>query len=171
MGRHKFWGYAVDAMGNVIPNAEVSIYLAGTNTPAKVYASRDSTTPITEPPQVRANDEGYFKFWVDDSDYPPTQLFAIVITKNGALICKIPNVQIIRPYEHDRLMGLKPENVSPLYHLSEDQYAKLTQKQAASALHHHDSRYYTRSEVDEKLAALTFIALADTPPSYEGCGG
>jgi len=148
LARHKFWGFAVDYMGNVVPKASVSIYLAGTTTPAKVYPSRDASTPVTEPPQVQCDESGYFEFWIDDSDYSPDQLFDVVIEKDGVLICRLTNLQIVKPFEHSKLLGLLPEGLRECYHLSKDQYDMLTSGVDATSLHHHDSRYYTRDEID-----------------------
>ena len=81
--RFQFCGFAADKHGTVVPHASVSIYKAGTDEPAIVYATQDSTEPLETPPQIECDDRGYFEFWIDSADYPVEQKFKVVIEKEG----------------------------------------------------------------------------------------
>jgi hypothetical protein len=71
MARYKFQGRARDTWGNAIANLDIYIYKSNTSKtiPAKVYSSRTITTGTSAAPQTKTNQYGFFKFWVDDTDY------------------------------------------------------------------------------------------------------
>jgi len=149
--RYMFFGFHVDNEGRPIPNANVSIYLAGTDTPAKVYESQTSPTPLETPPQITTDEKGFFIFWVDTQDYDPTQKFKIVIEKEGYEPLVLDDVQIIHVLEHNKLLGLQGGAPNEYYHLSQAQYNDLETLRSgedASPLHHHNSLYYTKTEID-----------------------
>lgn len=66
--------------GLVIPGASINIYLAGTSTPANVYASEIGGGHITS---TTTDSAGAFSFYVDDSDYGPYQKFKVEIFALG----------------------------------------------------------------------------------------
>jgi hypothetical protein len=73
--------------GQPIENADVSIYLAGTNTDATVFLDEFSSSSVSTSPQVITNENGYFEFWLPDpnssSGYSITQKFKIYWDKTG----------------------------------------------------------------------------------------
>jgi len=66
-----------------VPYADISIYLAGTDTPAIVYTSETGSYYVSSAPQLNTNENGEFEFYVDDTDYDYTQKFKIVCSKPG----------------------------------------------------------------------------------------
>lgn len=78
MARYHFIGRLRDSYGNTIPNGDVSVYLAGTTTPAIVYTQAEGGQGISTIPQIKSDENGYVSFYVDDGDYEVTQLFDIV---------------------------------------------------------------------------------------------
>jgi len=86
MARFKFAGVYLARKGDklvAVPYADISIYLAGTDTPAVVYTSETGSYYISSAPQLNTNENGEFEFYVDDTDYDYTQKFKIVCSKPG----------------------------------------------------------------------------------------
>jgi len=92
--RFRYYFVAVDLAGNAIEGAAVSVYLAGTTTPATIYLTRTSEQGISEVPQLYSDADGRVEFWVDSDDYDYGQLFKIVVEKEG-LSFQVDDVQII----------------------------------------------------------------------------
>lgn len=88
-----YYGLATarDGNGNVMSSAKVTVYLAGTTTPATVYDSSVSTTPLT---YVTSASNGTFSFYVDRLTYSPAQKFKLVITKTGYTTLTNDNVAV-----------------------------------------------------------------------------
>jgi hypothetical protein len=107
--RYRYYAVVQDVNGNVVNNAEVNVYLAGTNIPATIYLSRTSGVGISTLPQTMSQPDGVVVFWVDNNDYSYMQLFDIVIMKDLVNI-QLSDVQIIiwdavKAGEADRLNG------------------------------------------------------------------
>ena len=83
MARYVYQSQAKDGMGRAMPNASVIVYLAGTTTPATIYAASVGGTAIVGS-KVTCDSTGYFKFFVDDGDYASTQRFKIVVSATTA---------------------------------------------------------------------------------------
>ena len=66
--------------GAVVFGATVSVYLAGTTTPANIYTARSGGSPVHS--IVSSTTDGTFVLYVDESDYLSSQLFDIVSTKS-----------------------------------------------------------------------------------------
>jgi hypothetical protein len=92
--KYKYYLVIQDSQGNVISGANVSVYLAGTTTPATVYGSNTASTGTNTAPQVTSSANGAVAFWLDSNDYTSEQLFDISIT-SGSLNASLSNVQII----------------------------------------------------------------------------
>jgi len=99
--RAHYFRYVLDEQGNAIEGATISVYEAGTTTPAKIYTSEDATQHVSS---VTTGSDGSFEFWVDSDDYDPlTQEFKIVATKAG-LVSKTfdyVNVFPLMPHSHE----------------------------------------------------------------------
>ncbi len=95
MARHGFYYVVQDLQGNVIGGANISVYVSGTTTPAKVYLGYNDTIYVDTPPQTQSKANGEVKFWLDDADYPVGTLFDIVIQKDTILDTKT-GIEIIR---------------------------------------------------------------------------
>ena len=103
MARYKLQGRAVDSYGNIQPSIGVTIYLAGTTTPAKVYTTETSTPAIETTSQITTDTYGRFGFWVDTLDYQSNQLFDIYAGNLG-----YTDVDIFRGFrDHGLLQGLE----------------------------------------------------------------
>ena len=87
MARVKWFGYLLNEQGQVIPGASISIYLAGTETPATIYTSESGSDIIQIPPQLTTNADGYYEFWMGDTSedfgYSSFQKFKIAWEKPG----------------------------------------------------------------------------------------
>jgi hypothetical protein len=92
--KYKYYLVIQDSQGNVVSGAHVSVYLAGTTTPAIVYGSNTASTGINTAPQVTSSANGAVAFWLDSNDYTSEQLFDISIA-SGSLNASLSNVQII----------------------------------------------------------------------------
>jgi hypothetical protein len=69
-----------DQNGAIIPAATVTVTLAGTSTPAKVYAAASGGVSVSSFVSNAVN--GSFQFWIDTGDYVTQQLFDLCITKS-----------------------------------------------------------------------------------------
>lgn len=79
--RYLFQSNIRSGMGAVMQAATVQVYLAGSGTPANIYATpAGGAIPGST---VTSDSTGYFSFWVDSNDYPNTQLFKIVASLSG----------------------------------------------------------------------------------------
>jgi len=83
-----------DDQGNILENANVSVYLAGTTTPAVVYLNKNDVTGVRTPPQLLSGIDGVVVFWLDSADYSFGQLFDIQVTKD-TFRAQMSDVQII----------------------------------------------------------------------------
>jgi hypothetical protein len=92
--RFRYYFVVQDLAGNVVDNASVYVYLAGTSTPAVVYPTRTSGHGSNVPPQVYSREDGSVVFWVDSDDFSYGQLFDIVVQK-GTFSLTLNDVQII----------------------------------------------------------------------------
>jgi len=102
--RYRYYAVVQDLAGNVVSGASVSVYLAGTMTPATVYALPYGGVGNSTPPQLVTGEDGVVEFWLEHSEYSYGQLFKLVIQK-GDLTKVIDNVQVINwattPYTVD----------------------------------------------------------------------
>lgn len=83
MARYKFEAVVQAVNGDVISGADVSVYLDGTNAPAKIYLAKDATDYVNNPPQLTSDISGRVVFWVDDRDYTREQRFRIEVVKDA----------------------------------------------------------------------------------------
>ncbi len=85
MGRHLYQGTFKDANGAVVGTSTtsdgnagtISVFLAGGSTAADVYTASSGGSAVNS---VSTDAYGYFEFYVDDSEYTPTQLFKITLS-------------------------------------------------------------------------------------------
>lgn len=91
MSRYHFIGRSRDEAGNVVPNVSISIYLAGTTTPMKVWDDITGGTSTDTAPQVISDVYGLFKFYVDDTEYDTDTLVDITVGDDT-----YENVQVFR---------------------------------------------------------------------------
>lgn len=77
--RHLYDGHMQDGSGRIIDDGLVSVYLAGTSTPANIYSTNTSATADIDN-IISTDSKGYFSFWVDDNDYSHVQNFKIVLS-------------------------------------------------------------------------------------------
>ena len=68
-----------DGNGKVIQAGTISVFLAGTNTPANIYTATAGGTAVHS--ITGSSTDGSFSFWVDDGDYSATQKFKVVLSK------------------------------------------------------------------------------------------
>lgn len=87
MARIHYYSFITNDEGQPIPLVEVSIFLAGTTTAAKIFNHPLSGTSDDTVPQLITNTLGYFEFWIGDTaetdGYENTQKFKIYWEKAG----------------------------------------------------------------------------------------
>ena len=66
MAKKHIWYFIADEEGRPVPRASVTIYLAGSSTPANIFATSSSTLPISNVPQLTTGDDGKFEFWIEN---------------------------------------------------------------------------------------------------------
>jgi len=87
--RYASRGYvSKDQNGQVLPGATVAVFLAGTTTPASIYAAATGGAAVNS--ITSDANTGYFQFFVDLADYKITQLFDIYIS-----MAVFPNVAYV----------------------------------------------------------------------------
>jgi len=81
MARKHYWQFLVTDEGNPIENAQISIYIAGTEDDVYVYTDEVGVTYSAISPQVNTSLKGYFEFWIADENelngYPLSTKFKI----------------------------------------------------------------------------------------------
>lgn len=82
----QFINFARDSFGNVIPEATVSVFNAGTETLATIFADVNNT--LSKPNPFDADDEGLYSFFAEPSDVK------IRVEKQGFETFEIDNVPI-----------------------------------------------------------------------------
>jgi hypothetical protein len=101
MSRFHYWQYLLNTEGQPIPDANISLYLAGTDTPATVYFDEFASNNSDQTPQLITNNLGYFEFWVGDEDeikgYNRGQKFKLEWEKPGVAVGSIDWIDIY-PY-------------------------------------------------------------------------
>jgi len=80
LARHIQQGYVQDKRGDVIYDATVTIYLAGTTTAVTAYAAVSGGSSVG---YVETDSKGYYKYFIDDTEYASDQRFKHVISKTG----------------------------------------------------------------------------------------
>jgi hypothetical protein len=87
--RLKYTGIARSTGGAVLGSATVTIYLAGTTTPADVYEASSGGTSVNE---VTTDSNGRWTFYADTTDYAFTQEYKVVVTKDGYSTITLDNI-------------------------------------------------------------------------------
>jgi len=81
MARKHYWQFLVTDEGNPIENAQVSIYIAGTEDPIYAFTDEVGGAYADSDPQVTTSRKGYFEFWIadenEDNGYPLSTKFKI----------------------------------------------------------------------------------------------
>lgn len=90
--RYIYQDVVQDIYGGVIQGATVTIYLAGTTDAVDVYAALSGGAAVNS---VLTDSSGQFAFYVDDSEYTPTQRFKIVVSKSPYVNDTIDYIKII----------------------------------------------------------------------------
>lgn len=89
--RYQYQGTTKDKQGKVISSATVSLFLAGTTTPAKCYTTWNGTTEVYS---VTSDTQGKFVLFVDAFDYGSSQTYKTVISKSGFASFTQDNIKI-----------------------------------------------------------------------------
>jgi len=92
--RYAYHDVARDGNGVVVSGATVSVYLAGTTTPATVYTAFSGGSAVNS---VTTGTDGSYEFYVDDGDYSSSQKFKLIITKDAFSTFTMDDVSIILP--------------------------------------------------------------------------
>ena len=96
MARYIYQGQTKDQNGKILTSATVSVYLAGTTTPASVYAASAGGVAVNS--VVSSSIDGAFSFYVDSTTYTTTQHFKIVISKTSYTTRTVDDVVILPSY-------------------------------------------------------------------------
>lgn len=87
MSRIHYFSFLVDDHGHPLPGVDVSIFLAGTETPARIFDTEFGGTYNSTAPQLITNAKGYFEFWISNMEsvngYSYGQKFKIKWEKPG----------------------------------------------------------------------------------------
>lgn len=87
MARAHFWSHILDEKGEPVQYADVSIYIAGSTSPAYVFLEEVGSLPQNAVPQLKTTRTGRYDFWVGDVSeyrgYPQTQKFKIYWEKGS----------------------------------------------------------------------------------------
>ena len=98
MSRFHYWQYLLNTEGQPIPDANISLYLAGTDATATIYFDEFGSNHSDQAPQIITNNLGYFEFWVgDDSEefgYEKGQKFKLEWEKPGVALGSIDWIDI-----------------------------------------------------------------------------
>src|SRR5574343_1393744 len=87
--RLKYTGIARSTGGAVLGFATVTIYLAGTTSPANVYEASTGGDSVTS---VTSDSNGRWTFYADVADYAFTQEYKVVVTKDGYSTITLDNI-------------------------------------------------------------------------------
>ena len=79
--RKQWSDFVTDQNGTVIPGALVSVYLAGTTTLAKIYATATGGAVVGS--VLTTGADGSYSFFVDSGDYGDQQMFKVVAVLAG----------------------------------------------------------------------------------------
>lgn len=79
--RHIYQGTFNDGNGRVVTEGNISVFEAGTATPADVYTASAGGSAVNS--VTSDSTDGSFIFWADDTDYGPSQLFKITLSKTN----------------------------------------------------------------------------------------
>jgi hypothetical protein len=96
MARHICQGLFRDQNGKIVLSGTVSVFLAGTSTPASIYAASSGGASIAS--VTSSASTGRWVFYVDDTEYLAEQLFDLILSKTGYESQTYPNVAVIQPF-------------------------------------------------------------------------
>lgn len=99
MSRFHFINRARDSYGNIKAGVGISVYLAGTTTPATVYTALTGGTGISTVPQVLTDSSGLYSFYIDDT-LNPEQLYDLVVAG-----ITYPNIGLLKTFEAVKIVG------------------------------------------------------------------
>ncbi len=94
MPRHIFQGTFTDGMGRVVLSGTVSVYLAGTTTPASVYVASSGGVAVNS--ITSSAIDGSFSFYVSDTDYNPSQRFDAILSKTHFISRTLHDIEIFK---------------------------------------------------------------------------
>ena len=94
MARYIKQGHIRKSAGTTVSGATVTVYLTGTGTLANIYTASSGGSVISGS-QVTSNANGYYIFFVDDTDYLPSQRFALTIEASGLDTTTYSDVDIV----------------------------------------------------------------------------
>jgi hypothetical protein len=89
--RRKYSATVRDRHGNIVAGASVSVFLAGTVTPASIYTTLEGTTAVSG---TVSDEAGRYIFYVDTFDYDGDQTFKIICSKGTMTTITHDNVYI-----------------------------------------------------------------------------
>ncbi len=169
MARSHYWQYILNSEGQPVEDVDITLYLAGTTTPVRVYSSETGGTPTSATPQATTNADGFFEFWVsNDSDdptygYPSTQKFKLEWEKPGIVSsASIDNLDIFPPvltFEEVEVSGanasdpVKNKLVSNLLASGWEDHKNIIQSSSTPA--------HGLDDVDETSTNLTYNKLVN----------
>ena len=89
--RRKYSATVRDRHGNIVSGASVSVFLAGTTTPASIYTTLTGAVAVNG---TVSDTAGRYSFYVDTFDYDVDQTFKIVCSKGSMTAVTLDNVFI-----------------------------------------------------------------------------
>ena len=120
MARSHYWQYILNSEGQPVEDVSITLYLANTTTPARVYSSETGGTPTSAAPQTTTDANGFFELWVSNNSddptygYDTTQKFKLKWEKAGIVAAStVNNLDIFPPvltFEEVEVSGASASN-------------------------------------------------------------
>ena len=97
--RYHFWQFLIDETGAPIKNAEINVFIAGSDTPLYVYYNENGPDGSDKLPQLYTNSSGLFEFWVgmadtDEHGYSADTKIKITWSKMGVFDGQIDYINV-----------------------------------------------------------------------------
>jgi len=99
VGRYICQDTVQDRLGNALGGVTVTVYLANSSSVASIYTAISGGSAVVGS-TVESDSNGKFYFYIDDSEYPPTQRFKLTFTKTGYSIDPWDYIEIIPDNTH-----------------------------------------------------------------------
>jgi hypothetical protein len=118
--RYHYWQFLVNQEGQPINDANISVFLANSDTPANIYLGETTTEYSNTVPQIKTNSVGYFEFWIGDDEEehgnPTDQKYKIKWEREGIVYGEIDYIDIFPKQEPvdetDNLSTIRNKTIS-----------------------------------------------------------
>ena len=95
MARYIYQAHYRNEVGDTVSSGTIAVTLAGTSTAATIYDAASGGSALSGGQTTSRSTDGYYFFYVDETDYSDSQLFKITLSKTGLQSISYDNVKII----------------------------------------------------------------------------